>query len=194
MLRWQISIQEYGGSMTIVHKSGHIDKNVDGISRWALANTPERPEWVPQEEHHIKRICFTEIGAEFFNEVKESDIIEKDCHILGQLLMKDCKDLSLSAKLDEIWKKAYGEGRFHLLVIIIYDRTKNMCIQSFKDKTLIDNILHGCHDSVVSGHLSKDRTLERVKTCSWCPNWRKEFLEYCQTCERCQKANRATGK
>ncbi|MBW0513185.1 hypothetical protein O181_052900 [Austropuccinia psidii MF-1] len=42
--------------------------------------------------------------------------------------------------------------------------------------------------------ISEDRTLERVKTCSWWPNWKKDVAEYCQTCERCHKANRATGK
>ncbi|MBW0551912.1 hypothetical protein O181_091627 [Austropuccinia psidii MF-1] len=32
MLRWQISIQEYRSNMTIVHKSGNIHKNADGLS------------------------------------------------------------------------------------------------------------------------------------------------------------------
>ncbi|MBW0500299.1 hypothetical protein O181_040014 [Austropuccinia psidii MF-1] len=40
MLRWQIAIQEYGGNMTLAHKSGNIHKNADGLSKWALANTP----------------------------------------------------------------------------------------------------------------------------------------------------------
>ncbi|MBW0560219.1 hypothetical protein O181_099934 [Austropuccinia psidii MF-1] len=62
------------------------------------------------------------------------------------------------------------------------------------DGALINNILYECHDSVAAGHLSEDRTLERVKTCSWWPNWKKDVSEYCQTCDRCQKANRATGK
>ncbi|MBW0568280.1 hypothetical protein O181_107995 [Austropuccinia psidii MF-1] len=62
------------------------------------------------------------------------------------------------------------------------------------DRTLINTILHECHDSVAAGHLSEDRTLERVKTCSWWPNWKKDVAEYCQTCDRFQKANRATGK
>ncbi|MBW0543870.1 hypothetical protein O181_083585 [Austropuccinia psidii MF-1] len=48
--------------------------------------------------------------------------------------------------------------------------------------------------SVADGHLSEDRTLERVKACSWWPNWKKDVAEYFQTCDRCQKANRATGK
>ncbi|MBW0536549.1 hypothetical protein O181_076264 [Austropuccinia psidii MF-1] len=72
MLRWQIAIQEYGVNMTIVHKYGNINKNADGLSRWALASTPEDPAWVPQEEHHIEGICVTDIGTEFFNQVKES--------------------------------------------------------------------------------------------------------------------------
>ncbi|MBW0587878.1 hypothetical protein O181_127593 [Austropuccinia psidii MF-1] len=62
------------------------------------------------------------------------------------------------------------------------------------DRTLINTILNECHDIVAAGHLSEDRTLHRVKTCSWWPNWKKDVAEYCQTCDRCQNANRATGK
>ncbi|MBW0561180.1 hypothetical protein O181_100895 [Austropuccinia psidii MF-1] len=47
MLSLQIAIQEYGGNMTIVHKAQNIDKNADGLSRWALANTPDNPAYVP---------------------------------------------------------------------------------------------------------------------------------------------------
>ncbi|MBW0460783.1 hypothetical protein O181_000498 [Austropuccinia psidii MF-1] len=65
---------------------------------------------------------------------------------------------------------------------------------TLKDRNLINTIIHECNDSAVSGHLSEDRTLERVKTCSWWPNWRKDVAEYCQTCYRCQKVKRATGK
>ncbi|MBW0526022.1 hypothetical protein O181_065737 [Austropuccinia psidii MF-1] len=65
---------------------------------------------------------------------------------------------------------------------------------ALKDRALINTILNECHDSVTAGHLSEDRTLERVKTCSWWPNWKKDVAEYCQTCDRFQKANRAIGK
>ncbi|MBW0560037.1 hypothetical protein O181_099752 [Austropuccinia psidii MF-1] len=47
MLRWQIAIQEYRGNMIIVHKAGNIHKNADGLSRWALPNTPDNPAYVP---------------------------------------------------------------------------------------------------------------------------------------------------
>ncbi|MBW0498926.1 hypothetical protein O181_038641 [Austropuccinia psidii MF-1] len=91
MLRWQIAIQKYRVNMTIVHKSGNIHKNADGLSIWDLANTPENAAWVPQEEHHIQGICVTDIGTELFNQVKESYKMDKSCHILFELLIKDCK-------------------------------------------------------------------------------------------------------
>ncbi|MBW0525975.1 hypothetical protein O181_065690 [Austropuccinia psidii MF-1] len=169
MLRWQAAIQEYGGNITIAHKSGNIHKNADGLSKWALANTPQKLAWVPQEEHHIEGICVTDIGKLFFNKAKESYKLDKDYHILCKLLMKDCKDPSLSSKLDQIWKKAYDEGKFHLLCGILYHSTKHTCVMSLTDRTLINNISHECHNSVASGHLSEDKTLERVKTCSWKP-------------------------
>ncbi|MBW0586286.1 hypothetical protein O181_126001, partial [Austropuccinia psidii MF-1] len=194
MLIWLIAIQEYRGYMTIVNKSGNIHTNVDGLSRWALANAPDNPEWVPQEEHHIEGICVTDIGTEFFNQVKESYKRDKNCHILCQLLMKDCKDPSPSSKLDEIWKKAYDEGSFHTLDGILYHRTKHTCGMALTGITLINTILYECHDSAAAANLSEDRTLERVKTCSWWPNWKKDVAQYFQTCDRCQKENRATGK
>ncbi|MBW0516715.1 hypothetical protein O181_056430 [Austropuccinia psidii MF-1] len=59
------------------------------------------------------------------------------------------------------------------------------------DRTMVNTILHEFHDSVVSEHLSEDRTLERVKAFYWWQNWRKDVAAYCQTCDRCQKENRA---
>ncbi|MBW0528303.1 hypothetical protein O181_068018 [Austropuccinia psidii MF-1] len=62
------------------------------------------------------------------------------------------------------------------------------------DRTLINTILHECNDSVAAGHFSEDRALERVKICSWWPNWKKHVSEYCQTCDTFQNKKRATGK
>ncbi|MBW0549729.1 hypothetical protein O181_089444 [Austropuccinia psidii MF-1] len=75
MLRWKIDIQEYRGNMTIIHKAGKIHKNDDGISRWALASTPDNPAYVPLEAEpqiSIEGINITDIGTEFFEEVRES--------------------------------------------------------------------------------------------------------------------------
>ncbi|MBW0521281.1 hypothetical protein O181_060996 [Austropuccinia psidii MF-1] len=44
------------------------------------------------------------------------------------------------------------------------------------------------------GHISEDRTKERVERTAWWPKWEKKFSEYINTCERCQKENRKHGK
>ncbi|MBW0513625.1 hypothetical protein O181_053340 [Austropuccinia psidii MF-1] len=136
ILRWQISIQEYRGYMTIVHKSGNIHNNTDDLSRWALANTPENLAWVPQEKYHIEGICVTDIGTEFLNQVEESYKMERKCHILFQILIKDCEYPSLSFKLDEVWKRAYYEGRFYLIDRILYHWTKNRCIIRLTERNI----------------------------------------------------------
>ncbi|MBW0465298.1 hypothetical protein O181_005013 [Austropuccinia psidii MF-1] len=197
MLRWGIAIQEYRGNMTIGHKAGNIHKNADGLSSSALASTPDNPAYVPLEAEQqipIETINITDIGTESFEEVGESYKQDKNFLILTSLLDKDCKDTSLVITLDEVWKNSYSEGRFHLFDRIIYHRTKHSCVMILCSRLLINTIIHKCHDSIYSGHLSEDRTLDKVKNCAWWPSWRNETIEYCHTCDRWQKANRSTGK
>ncbi|MBW0510847.1 hypothetical protein O181_050562 [Austropuccinia psidii MF-1] len=95
MLRWQIAIQEYIGNMTIVHKAGNIHKNSDFLSGWALPNTPDNSAYVnttAKPQILIKGINITDVGTEFFEEVRESYKQDNNCHILNSLIDKDCKD------------------------------------------------------------------------------------------------------
>ncbi|MBW0481587.1 hypothetical protein O181_021302 [Austropuccinia psidii MF-1] len=62
------------------------------------------------------------------------------------------------------------------------------------DRSLINLVLKECHDNPFSGHLSEDRTREKIETCIWWPMWKKDVAEYCRTCDRCQKSNRFTVK
>ncbi|MBW0521318.1 hypothetical protein O181_061033 [Austropuccinia psidii MF-1] len=83
MLRWQIAIQEYRINVTIVHKTGNTHKNSDGLRRWALVNTPHNPAYVPLEaESHLLIECIniTDVGTEFFEEVRESYKKDQDIH------------------------------------------------------------------------------------------------------------------
>ncbi|MBW0519507.1 hypothetical protein O181_059222 [Austropuccinia psidii MF-1] len=99
MLRWQIAIQEYRGNMTI-----------------ELPNTPDNPFYVPtsaEPQIPTEGIEITDIGTEFFEEVGESYKQDKNCHILTDLLDKDCKDAPLANSLDDVWKTSHENGRFH---------------------------------------------------------------------------------
>ncbi|MBW0553774.1 hypothetical protein O181_093489 [Austropuccinia psidii MF-1] len=161
-LRWQIAIQEYRGNMTIVNKAGNIHKNSDGLSRWALPNKPDNPAYLPisaEPQITIEGINITYIGTEFFEEVRERNKQDKNCHILTALLEKDCKDAALANYLDDIWKESYENGRFHLFDGILYHRSKHTCVMVLFSRMLINTILLECHDNIYSGHLSEDRTM-----------------------------------
>ncbi|MBW0578850.1 hypothetical protein O181_118565, partial [Austropuccinia psidii MF-1] len=197
MLRWQIPIQKYRGNMTIAHKDGSIHKNSDGLRIWPLPNNIDNPAYVPEEaspQIPIEGISVTDLKTTFFEEVRHSYTQDKNCGILCQLLNKDCKDNSLIHALDEVWKKSYDEGKFPLLDGIMYHRTKHTCSMTVVDRSLINLVPKEFHDSLFSGHLSEDRTREKVRACIWWPMWQKDVSEYFKTCDRCQKSNKSTGK
>ncbi|MBW0480874.1 hypothetical protein O181_020589 [Austropuccinia psidii MF-1] len=160
--------------MTIVHKYGNIHKNADGLNKWELPNTPEKTSHVPENAEPqipIEVINITKLGTEFSEEVRES-----------------------YNYLDDIWRISYDNGRFHLLVGILYHMSKHTCIMVLHSIMLIDTISIECHDTIYYGNLSEERKMERIKTCAWWKCWRKDFIRYCHSCDRCQKANKATGK
>ncbi|MBW0577614.1 hypothetical protein O181_117329 [Austropuccinia psidii MF-1] len=76
----------------------------------------------------------------------------------------------------------------------VRERSKHTCVMVLCSRMLIKTILLEFHDNIYSGDLSEDRTMERIKTCSWWPSWRKDVIEYCHSFDRCQKVNKATGK
>ncbi|MBW0503385.1 hypothetical protein O181_043100 [Austropuccinia psidii MF-1] len=183
--------------MTIVHKAGNLHKNADGLSRWDLPSTPDNPAYVPisaEPEISIEVFNITDVETEFFEEVRE--IYEKDenCHILTALLDKDCKDASLANSLDDIWKTSHDNGKFYLFDGISYNRPKHTFLMVLCGRMLINKIKLECHDNIHSGHLSKDRTIERIKNFAWWSSWRKDVIEYCHSCDRFQKANKGTGQ
>ncbi|MBW0521952.1 hypothetical protein O181_061667 [Austropuccinia psidii MF-1] len=197
ILRWKIAIQEYRGNITIVHKDGNIHKNADGLSRWPLPNKIDNPAYAPEEaspQIPIEGISVTDLKTTFFGEVRSNYTEDKNCSILCQLLTKDCKDNSLIHALDEIWRKSYDEGRFHLLDGITHHRAKHTCFMTVVDMSSINLVLKKCHESPFPGHLSEDRTREKMKTCIWWPMWQKDVAEYCKNCDSCQKENTSTGK
>ncbi|MBW0530728.1 hypothetical protein O181_070443 [Austropuccinia psidii MF-1] len=165
MTRWQIAIQEYSGNMNIVHEAGNIHKNADGLSRCALPNTSDNPAYVPTSaEPQIPNegINITDVGTEFFEEVRESYKQDKNFHILTALIYKDCKDASLANSLDDIWKTSYDNGRFHFSDDILYHTSKHTCVMVLCSRILINTILLECHYHIYSGHLSEDRKMERI--------------------------------
>ncbi|MBW0570420.1 hypothetical protein O181_110135, partial [Austropuccinia psidii MF-1] len=89
----------------IVHKAGNIHKNAYGSIRWELPNTPDNPAYVPtgaEPQIPIEGINITDVGTEFFKEVRDIYKVDKNCHILTFLLEKYFKDEALANSLDDI--------------------------------------------------------------------------------------------
>ncbi|MBW0542263.1 hypothetical protein O181_081978, partial [Austropuccinia psidii MF-1] len=78
-------------NMKIVNKAVNIHKNADGLSRWESPNTPDNPAYVPttaEPQITIELINITDVGTEFFEEVREIYKKDKNYHILTSLLDK----------------------------------------------------------------------------------------------------------
>ncbi|MBW0583312.1 hypothetical protein O181_123027, partial [Austropuccinia psidii MF-1] len=147
-------------------------------------------EWAPESgtldsgntdsegtETPILAISSSELHNEFFSEVLKSYSKHKECSILLQLLQQKYKSPELESQLEEPWLRAYKDNKFFLIDGLVYHREK--------------------HTSALCpymGHMSEDRTKERVARTAWWAKWEQELSEYINTCERCQKSNRKHGK
>ena len=197
MLRWQIAIQEYRGNMTIVHREGLLHKNADGLSRWPLPNDTSNPAFDKDDKDKmlpIMHISITDLSEEFFDEIKKSYFNDINAKMIIETMNKDFKNQELCSNLEEPWKKSFSEGRFTYFEELLYHRTKHSCVLVICDRVTINMILQECHDCIYSGHLSEEKTMEKVKQTAWWPKWRSDVIEYCASCDRCQKANKTTGK
>ncbi|MBW0507194.1 hypothetical protein O181_046909 [Austropuccinia psidii MF-1] len=161
---------------------------------WALEKLHYYLDGSAEPQIPIEGIDITDVGTEFLEEVRDSYKLNRNCHILTSLLDKDCKDAALANSLDDIWNTSYDNGRFHLFDGILYHRYKHTCVMVLCSRLLINKLFLEFHDNIYSGHLSEDRTMERIKPCAWWPSWRKDVIEYCHSCDRFQKANKATVK
>ncbi|MBW0551748.1 hypothetical protein O181_091463 [Austropuccinia psidii MF-1] len=100
----------------------------------------------------------------------------------------------LEFQLEEPWLRDYKDSKFFLIDGLLYHREKHTSALTIIDRDHISLNLQEFHDCPYMGHMSEDRTKERVASTSWWPNWVQELTEYINTCERCQKPNRKHGK
>jgi hypothetical protein len=197
MMRWQIAIQEWRGSMKIVHREGAKHRNADSLSRWALQNDHSNPAADFEEvkrEIPIMAISVSTLTAEFWSRVKRSYSSDHNavCLVLILRSKESCPDLVNA--LEEPWKTSFKSRRFVLLDGFLYRRAGNDCALVLVAQCDIQAVLHECHNSITAGHLAKDRTAERLQLLAWWPNWILDVELYCSSCNRCQKSNRPTGK
>ncbi|MBW0469910.1 hypothetical protein O181_009625 [Austropuccinia psidii MF-1] len=118
----------------------------------------------------------------------------KQCGILLQLLKQKHRSPELECQLEGPWLRDYKDNKFFLIDGLLYHREKNTSALTVIDRDHISLILQEFHYCPYMGHMSKDRTKERVASTSWWPKWEQELSECISTWERCQKENRKHGE
>ncbi|MBW0475394.1 hypothetical protein O181_015109 [Austropuccinia psidii MF-1] len=163
-------------------------------------------EWVPESgtpesgdtdserrETPTLGISSSQLHNELSSAVIKTYAKHKQCGILLQLLQQYSSP-ELESQLEEPWLRDYKDTKFFLIYGLIYHREKHTSELTVVDRDLISLILQECNDCPYMGHMSEDRTKERIEITAWWPKWEKVLGEYINTCERIQKANRKHGK
>ncbi|MBW0570273.1 hypothetical protein O181_109988 [Austropuccinia psidii MF-1] len=146
-------------------------------------------EWVPEggtldngntdsegTETPILGISSSELHKQFFSSVLKSYAKHKQCGLLLQLLQQKYRSPELESQLQEPWLRACKDNKFSLIVGLLYHREKHTSALTVIDWDHISLILQECNDCPYMGHLSEDRTKERVASTAWWPKWEKEFM------------------
>ncbi|MBW0568464.1 hypothetical protein O181_108179 [Austropuccinia psidii MF-1] len=113
-------------------------------------------------ETFILGISSSELHNEFFSAVLKSHAKHKQCGILPQVLQKKCRSPELESQLEEPWLRDYKDNKFFLVDGLLYHREKHTSALTVLDRDHISLILQEFHDCPYMGHMSEDRTKERV--------------------------------
>ncbi|MBW0588371.1 hypothetical protein O181_128086 [Austropuccinia psidii MF-1] len=138
-------------------------------------------------ETPILVISSSELHNEFFSAVLKSYYKHKGCGILLQLLQQKYRSPELEYQLEEPWLRAYKDNKFFFVDGLLYHRERHTSALTVVDRDHISLILQECHECPYMGHMSEDRTKERVASTALWPKWEQELSEYINTCERCQR-------
>ncbi|MBW0577410.1 hypothetical protein O181_117125 [Austropuccinia psidii MF-1] len=117
-------------------------------------------------ETPIVGISSSELHNEFFSAVLKSYAKHKQCGLLLQLLQQKYRSPELEFQMEEPWLRAYKDNNFFLLDGLLYHREKHTSTLRVVDRDHISLILQECHDCPYMGHMSEDRTRERVASTS----------------------------
>ncbi|MBW0482214.1 hypothetical protein O181_021929 [Austropuccinia psidii MF-1] len=125
-----------------------------------------------------------ELHNKFFNAMMKTNVKHKQCRILFQLLQHKYRSPEIESQLEEQWLRDYKDNNFFLIDGLLYHREKNTSALTIVGRDHISLILPKYHECAYMGHMSEDRTKEKVASTAWWPKWEQELSEHINTCER----------
>ncbi|MBW0557160.1 hypothetical protein O181_096875 [Austropuccinia psidii MF-1] len=120
-------------------------------------------------ETPILGICSSELHTEFFNAVMKTYAKHKQFGMMLQLLQQKYRSPELESHLEEPWLRDYKDNKYFLIDGLISHREKHTSALTVVDRDHISLILQECHACPYMGHMSEDRTKERVAITGWWP-------------------------
>ncbi|MBW0468971.1 hypothetical protein O181_008686 [Austropuccinia psidii MF-1] len=142
-----------------------IDRRQNFIfSEWRPGSGTSDSEDTESEvtETPILGIGSLELHNELFSTVMKTYAKNKQCGILLHLLQQKYRSPDLESQLEEPWLRDYKDNKFSLIDGLLYHREKHTSALTVVDRDHISLILWECHDCPYMGHMSEDRTKERV--------------------------------
>ncbi|MBW0492450.1 hypothetical protein O181_032165 [Austropuccinia psidii MF-1] len=166
------------------------------LFEWAPGSgTPDNGDTGPEgTETPILGISFSELHNEFFSAVMKTYAKQIQCSILLQLLQQKYRSPEMEFQLEEPWLRDYKDNKFALMDGMHYHKEKHTSALTVIERDHISLILQEFHDCPYMGHMSEDKTKNRIASTAWWTKWEQGSSEYINTCERFQKANRKHGK
>ncbi|MBW0538737.1 hypothetical protein O181_078452 [Austropuccinia psidii MF-1] len=166
------------------------------FSEWAPGSGNPDNENTDSEgtETPIFGIISSELHNEFLKAVVMIYAKHKQCGVIIQLLQQKYRRPELERQLEEPCLRAFKANKFFLINGLLYHREKHTSALTVVDRDHISLILQACNDCPYMGHMSENRTKERVASTARWPKWQQWLSEDINTCERCQRSNRKYGK
>lgn len=156
MLRWQLAVQEHRGHMTVIHRPGKDNKNVDGLSRSALPNDKTNPASdLTEDVPIVYAISIVEMNDEWSNKIKRA---YQDDEVLTKIItaLQSGTDSDKEEAEAELSDKETGDlrkGLFFKMDNLLYKRIGPLSsVLVLPDKDSKQQILAACHDAITAGH------------------------------------------
>ncbi|MBW0475889.1 hypothetical protein O181_015604 [Austropuccinia psidii MF-1] len=146
------------------------------FSEWApKCSNPETHLSEPEgTETPILVIRYSELHTEFCSSVMKTYAKHKQCGVLLQLLQQKYKSPELESQLEKPWLRYYKENKCFLINGLLYHRENDTSALTVINREHISMILWEFHECPYMGHMSEDRTKERVARTAWWPKWEQE--------------------
>ncbi|MBW0478891.1 hypothetical protein O181_018606 [Austropuccinia psidii MF-1] len=94
--------------------------------------------------------------------------------MLLQLLQQTYRSPELESQLEEAWLRDHKDNKYFLIDSLLYHSKTRTSALTIIDRDHISLILQEIHDCPYMGHISADRTKERVASIAWWPKWEQE--------------------